>query len=164
MRGHLRLRICYRSGAERTPLSALRLGDMHMEAGVPAGVVNVLPSPGPTAGVGSVAVRGHGGDYRRCAWFFAELGQDSRRQDRGLRRSRRALDQLRDQRADGRRRVQTVLKTGVRSNASAETPRRAPHSRRERSGGTWHERPRGPSSIPSARARRRRDGVHPRAA
>lgn len=37
--------------AERTPLSALWLGELLMEAGVPAGVVNVIPGPGPTVGV-----------------------------------------------------------------------------------------------------------------
>lgn len=36
--------------AEQTPLSALRLGEMAMEAGYPAGVVNILPGFGATAG------------------------------------------------------------------------------------------------------------------
>jgi aldehyde dehydrogenase (NAD+) len=36
--------------AEQTPLSALRLGELCLEAGIPAGVVNVLPGFGPTAG------------------------------------------------------------------------------------------------------------------
>jgi len=36
--------------AEQTPLSALRLGELIMEAGFPAGVVNILPGFGPTAG------------------------------------------------------------------------------------------------------------------
>jgi acyl-CoA reductase-like NAD-dependent aldehyde dehydrogenase len=36
--------------AEQTPLSALRLGELIMEAGFPNGVVNVLPGYGPTAG------------------------------------------------------------------------------------------------------------------
>ncbi len=36
--------------AEQTPLSALRIGELILEAGFPAGVVNVLPGFGPTAG------------------------------------------------------------------------------------------------------------------
>src|SRR6202789_3050890 len=36
--------------AEQTPLSALRLGDLIMEAGFPEGVVNIVPGYGETAG------------------------------------------------------------------------------------------------------------------
>jgi aldehyde dehydrogenase (NAD+) len=36
--------------AEQTPLSALRIGELILEAGFPEGVVNVLPGFGPTAG------------------------------------------------------------------------------------------------------------------
>lgn len=36
--------------AEQTPLTALRLGELAMEAGVPAGVLNVVPGFGETAG------------------------------------------------------------------------------------------------------------------
>jgi phenylacetaldehyde dehydrogenase len=36
--------------AEHTPLTALRLGELIMEAGFPKGVVNVVPGPGPIAG------------------------------------------------------------------------------------------------------------------
>jgi aldehyde dehydrogenase (NAD+) len=36
--------------AEQTPLSALRVGELIVEAGFPEGVVNVLPGFGPTAG------------------------------------------------------------------------------------------------------------------
>jgi aldehyde dehydrogenase (NAD+) len=36
--------------AEQTPLSALRIGELIVEAGFPSGVVNVLPGFGPTAG------------------------------------------------------------------------------------------------------------------
>jgi len=36
--------------AEQTPLSALRIGELIVEAGCPAGVVNLLPGYGPTAG------------------------------------------------------------------------------------------------------------------
>jgi len=36
--------------AEQTPLSALRLGQLCVEAGFPAGVINIVPGYGPTAG------------------------------------------------------------------------------------------------------------------
>jgi aldehyde dehydrogenase (NAD+) len=36
--------------AEQTPLSALRVGELMLEAGFPEGVVNILPGYGPTAG------------------------------------------------------------------------------------------------------------------
>lgn len=36
--------------AEQTPLTALYLGSLIKEAGFPAGVVNILPGYGPTAG------------------------------------------------------------------------------------------------------------------
>jgi aldehyde dehydrogenase (NAD+) len=36
--------------AEQTPLSALRLGELALEAGFPPGVINIVPGYGPTAG------------------------------------------------------------------------------------------------------------------
>jgi len=36
--------------AEQTPLTALKMGELVMEAGFPNGVVNMLPGYGPTAG------------------------------------------------------------------------------------------------------------------
>lgn len=36
--------------AEQTPLSALRLGELAIEAGIPEGVLNILPGYGETAG------------------------------------------------------------------------------------------------------------------
>jgi len=36
--------------AEQTPLTALRVGELMLEAGFPEGVVNLLPGYGPTAG------------------------------------------------------------------------------------------------------------------
>ncbi|HVE13512.1 MAG TPA: aldehyde dehydrogenase family protein, partial [Elusimicrobiota bacterium] len=41
--------------AEQTPLTALRLGELLLEAGVPEGVVNVVPGFGPTAGAAIAA-------------------------------------------------------------------------------------------------------------
>jgi len=40
--------------AEQTPLTALRVGELLIEAGMPKGVVNILPGYGPTAG-GAIA-------------------------------------------------------------------------------------------------------------
>jgi aldehyde dehydrogenase (NAD+) len=40
--------------AEQTPLSALRLGELMAEAGLPAGVVNLVPGYGPIAGAAVV--------------------------------------------------------------------------------------------------------------
>jgi acyl-CoA reductase-like NAD-dependent aldehyde dehydrogenase len=42
--------------AEQTPLSALRVGELAVEAGFPPGVLNILPGYGPTAGA---AISGH---------------------------------------------------------------------------------------------------------
>lgn len=41
--------------AEETPLTALRLGELALEAGLPPGVLNVVPGFGPTAGAALVA-------------------------------------------------------------------------------------------------------------
>jgi phenylacetaldehyde dehydrogenase len=41
--------------AEQTPLSALRLGELILEAGIPPGVVNVVPGYGETAGAALAA-------------------------------------------------------------------------------------------------------------
>ncbi len=40
--------------AEQTPLTALRVGELAMEAGFPAGVINLIPGYGPTAGAALV--------------------------------------------------------------------------------------------------------------
>ena len=44
--------------AEQTPLTALRLGELFLEAGFPPGVVNIVPGYGPTAGA---AIASHPG-------------------------------------------------------------------------------------------------------
>lgn len=41
--------------AEQTPLTALKLGEILVEAGLPAGVVNIVPGYGPTAGAAIVS-------------------------------------------------------------------------------------------------------------
>jgi phenylacetaldehyde dehydrogenase len=50
--------------AEQTPLSAIRLGELIMEAGFPEGVVNVVPGYGETAGA---ALAAHS-DVDKCAF------------------------------------------------------------------------------------------------
>lgn len=40
--------------AEQTPLTALRMGELAMEAGFPPGVINIVPGFGPTAGAALV--------------------------------------------------------------------------------------------------------------
>eukprot|EP00760_Papus_ankaliazontas_P027764 PhM_4_TR3439/c0_g1_i1/m.94171 len=50
--------------AEQTPLSALRLAELMHEAGYPAGVINVVPGYGPTAGA---ALASHM-DVDKCAF------------------------------------------------------------------------------------------------
>lgn len=40
--------------AEQTPLTCLRLGELALEAGIPAGVINIVPGYGPTAGAALV--------------------------------------------------------------------------------------------------------------
>jgi acyl-CoA reductase-like NAD-dependent aldehyde dehydrogenase len=46
---------CVLKPAEQTPLTALRLGELLQEAGIPDGVVNIVPGFGPTAGAAIVA-------------------------------------------------------------------------------------------------------------
>jgi aldehyde dehydrogenase (NAD+) len=43
--------------AEQTPLTALRLGELLLEAGLPDGVVNILPGFGETAGAAPPSIR-----------------------------------------------------------------------------------------------------------
>ncbi len=47
--------------AEESPLTALRLGELALEAGIPPGVLNVVPGFGPTAGAALVAHPGVAG-------------------------------------------------------------------------------------------------------
>ena len=41
--------------AEEAPLAALRLGELFLEAGMPPGVINVVPGYGETAGAALAA-------------------------------------------------------------------------------------------------------------
>jgi phenylacetaldehyde dehydrogenase len=58
--------------AEQTPLSALRLGELLLEAGVPAGVVNVVPGFGESAGA---ALAAHGGVDKVAFTGSTEIGK-----------------------------------------------------------------------------------------
>jgi acyl-CoA reductase-like NAD-dependent aldehyde dehydrogenase len=51
--------------AEQTPLSGLYVADLIREAGFPAGVVNVVPGYGPTAGA---AIAGHPNVDKVTSW------------------------------------------------------------------------------------------------
>ncbi|MER6631100.1 aldehyde dehydrogenase [Streptomyces sp. NPDC000987] len=66
--------------AEQSPLTALRLAELAAEAGLPAGVLNVVPGLGPTAGravgvhmdIDAVAFTGSGPVGRRFLQYAAE--------------------------------------------------------------------------------------------
>jgi aldehyde dehydrogenase (NAD+) len=57
--------------AEQTPLTALRTGELIIEAGFPAGVVNILPGYGPTAGA---AIAWHNGVDKVAFTGSTEVG------------------------------------------------------------------------------------------
>ena len=56
--------------AEQTPLSALRVGELAVEAGIPAGVINILSGDGPVAGA---ALASHPGVNKVCACVLPGL-------------------------------------------------------------------------------------------
>ncbi len=58
--------------AEQTPLSALRLGELILEAGFPKGVVNIVPGFGPTAGA---AIANHMGINKVAFTGSTEVGR-----------------------------------------------------------------------------------------
>ncbi len=59
--------------AEQTPLSALRLGELMLEAGLPEGVVNIIPGFGPTAGA---ALASHSGVDKITFTGSTEVGRE----------------------------------------------------------------------------------------
>jgi aldehyde dehydrogenase (NAD+) len=63
--------------AEQTPLSALRLGELIMEAGFPPGVVNILTGDGPVAGTLVVFSVSLPKEYegRLIFFFFCVVGE-----------------------------------------------------------------------------------------
>ena len=62
--------------AEETPLSALRLGELILEAGIPAGVVNIVTGYGPTAGA---ALAAHPGVNKIAFTGSTEVGKHVQR-------------------------------------------------------------------------------------
>jgi phenylacetaldehyde dehydrogenase len=58
--------------AEETPLTALRLGELALEAGIPKGVLNVVTGMGPTAGA---ALTGHAGVDKITFTGSTEVGR-----------------------------------------------------------------------------------------
>ena len=58
--------------AEQTPLSAIRLGELLLEAGVPPGVVNIVPGYGETAGA---AIAAHDGVDKVAFTGSTEVGK-----------------------------------------------------------------------------------------
>ncbi|MCE9589477.1 MAG: aldehyde dehydrogenase family protein [Planctomycetes bacterium] len=70
--------------AEQTPLTALRLGELAMEAGFPAGVINIVPGFGPTAGAALVEHPGvdkiaFTGEYRTAQVIMKAASQTLKR-------------------------------------------------------------------------------------
>jgi aldehyde dehydrogenase (NAD+) len=57
--------------AEQTPLTALKIGELLLEAGYPPGVVNILPGYGPTAGA---AIANHNGIDKVAFTGSTEVG------------------------------------------------------------------------------------------
>ena len=58
--------------AEQTPLSALRVGELALEAGLPAGVLNIVPGSGEVAGA---AVAKHAGIDKVAFTGSTEVGK-----------------------------------------------------------------------------------------
>lgn len=59
--------------AEEAPLTPLRLGELCLEAGVPPGVVNVVPGFGETAGAALAAHRGVDSRTMSCGIRYSEI-------------------------------------------------------------------------------------------
>ena len=69
--------------AEQTPLSALRIGELALEAGIPAGVINVLTGEGDTG----AALVDHPGVDKIAFTGSTEVGREIGAQARGARSS-----------------------------------------------------------------------------
>jgi aldehyde dehydrogenase (NAD+) len=70
--------------AEQTPLSCLRLGELALEAGIPPGVINIIPGYGPTAGAALVKHRGvdkiaFTGEHRTAQIIMADAAMSLKR-------------------------------------------------------------------------------------
>ena len=93
---------CVLKPASLTPLTALRLGELALEAGLPPGVLNVVTGPGDVVGaaiashpgIGKVAMTGEtgdrpGGHATRCRHDQARLARAGRQEPEHLLRRRR---------------------------------------------------------------------------
>ena len=56
--------------AEQTPLSALRVGELALEAGIPPGVINIIPGSGSVAGAALASHKGVNKVGSNCQPFF----------------------------------------------------------------------------------------------
>jgi len=70
--------------AEQTPLTCLRMAELALEAGIPPGVINVVPGYGPTAGAALVKHPGvdkiaFTGEYRTAQIIMADAAQTLKR-------------------------------------------------------------------------------------
>jgi aldehyde dehydrogenase (NAD+) len=70
--------------AEQTPLTCLRMAKLAQEAGIPDGVINVVPGYGPTAGASIVKHRGvdkvaFTGEYKTAQIIMADAAQTLKR-------------------------------------------------------------------------------------
>jgi aldehyde dehydrogenase (NAD+) len=70
--------------AEQTPLTCLRMGELALEAGIPPGVINVVPGYGPTAGAALVKHPGvdkiaFTGEHRTAQIIMADAAQTLKR-------------------------------------------------------------------------------------
>lgn len=70
--------------AEQTPLTCLRMGELAMEAGIPKGVINIVPGFGPTAGASLVKHPGvdkiaFTGEHRTAQIIMADAAQTLKR-------------------------------------------------------------------------------------
>jgi aldehyde dehydrogenase (NAD+) len=70
--------------AEQTPLTALRMGELALEAGFPPGVINIVPGYGPTAGAALVRHPGvdkiaFTGEYRTAQIIMRDAAETLKR-------------------------------------------------------------------------------------
>ncbi len=70
--------------AEQTPLTCLRMGELALEAGIPPGVINIVPGYGPTAGASLVKHPGcdkiaFTGEHRTAQLIMADAAQTLKR-------------------------------------------------------------------------------------
>ncbi len=121
----------------QTPLTAIRLAELATEAGVPAGVINVVPGDGPTTGsylvrhpgVDKIAFTGStrtGGEIMRLA-----LGSDQARHARARRQEPQPrVRRRRPRRRDSRKRLGDLLRGRPVVRGAVAAAGRGQHLRR----------------------------------